>query len=504
MLASTRPLHNLLSESAARHPEAAAILESNGKCTTYGALAAYSDDIANRLNQCAVGKDRFVALFTKKSADAIAAIFGILKSGNAYIPLSSDSPERRLSEVLSDARPSALIANVTESETVMKIVDDGWSLSCIMNDSLALFQPSRMGDFAGENTAYCLYTSGSSGKPKGVVHTHESALAFIDWCSDEFPICASDRFSSCAPLHFDLSIFDIFVAIKHGASIALFGGDTVRKPSVLADELRRLAVTVVYATPTLFRLLMNYGELKRDYAPGLVCFAGEIFPVKHLKSLMELWPSTALYNLYGPTETNVCAFHRVSGTDLENDQIPIGRACSGDMLELFPIDGSKRAKTGELLVSGSSVTTGYWNAPALTDAAFLQFKGKRWYRTGDIVEEIEPGKYKYIGRHDRMIKRRGYRIELNEIELALAQNAQILESAVVSTTSEDGADVTITCFFSAREKVSALNIRKQCVNFLPLYMIPDAFFQIDFLPKTSTDKIDYLRLKDLVHAFAVQ
>lgn len=503
-LASNTALHNLLSKSAASHPDATAILECCEKRTSYGELSDKSNEIAEHLNKFAIGKNRFIALLMQKNADAIAAIFGILKSGNAYIPLSSESPTTRLSEIIVDAKPSALITDIAALDTVRNILGDGWSLICVIGDSHALFQPSGMGDFAGENTAYCLYTSGSSGRPKGVVHTHDSALAFIDWCSGEFSICASDRFSSCAPLHFDLSIFDIFLAIKHGASVALFDADRIRKPSILADDLSRLEITIVYATPTLLRMLLNYGALKPIYSPKLVCFAGEIFPTKQLNALMEFWPKTDFYNLYGPTETNVCAFHKVSKADLARDQVPIGRACSGDILRLCPTDATNYNAIGELLVSGRSVMTSYWNAPSLTDGAFVHIDGKPWYKTGDIVEEIAPGEYKYIGRNDRMVKRRGYRIELNEIELALSHNNRLLENAVVSTVSEDGADVTLTCFFCARKKISALEIRKHCANLISLYMVPDVFRQLDVLPKTSTDKIDYMRLKGLVHALTNQ
>jgi amino acid adenylation domain-containing protein len=503
MLAASATLHNLLYVSAALHPDAVAVVEPSGSQATYGALAEYADDVARCLAEADVGEDHFIALFTRKSADAVAAIFGILQSGNAYVPLSADSPPTRLLEIISDAMPSALIADLDQTHIMTQILGDNWSLQCTVRNSLAVFQFSGMSGSVGKNTAYCLYTSGSSGKPKGVVHTHQSALAFVDWCSAEFPISASDRFSSCAPFHFDLSIFDIFVPIKHGSSIALFGADIIRKPSMLAAELYKLAVTILYATPTLFRLLINFGDLPDGYSPKLACFAGELFPAKQLKTLMALWPSTALYNLYGPTETNVCTFHKVHSADLANDQVPIGRACSSDILDLFAVDDTKALRTGELIVSGGSVMTEYWNAPALTDAAFLWDKDRRWYRTGDIVEEIEPGIFRYVGRSDRMIKRRGYRIELNEIELALARNEHLLEFAVVSTVSTDGADVTVTCFFCANDKLSGLQIRKQCAELLPSYMMPDSFFQIESLPKTSTDKVDYMRLKDLVHALAV-
>jgi amino acid adenylation domain-containing protein len=353
--------------------------------------------------------------------------------------------------------------------------------------------------------AYILYTSGSTGRPKGVMHSHATARAFIDWCSGEFSPLPSDRFSSHAPFHFDLSILDIYVPIKHGGSVVLIDSETGKNPGQLAEMISDLAITAWYSTPSILRMLLEHGNLaQRDYsALRILNFAGEVFPIKHLRALMSAWPHPAYYNLYGPTETNVCTYYKLP-PDLPADDdyaLPIGVRCSGDETRIIEPDEREvePGGEGELIVAGGSVMLGYWNLPERSADAFVSHDNKRWYKTGDIVKETETGDLVFLGRRDRMVKRRGYRVELGEIEAALHRHPSIPEAAVVSRQNADG-EVEIYAFHAWAETAapSLIKLKQFCSQHLPLYMMPDRFRAVDALPKTSTDKVDYQRLKDTI------
>ncbi len=230
-------------------------------------------------------------------------------------------------------------------------------------------------------------------------------------------------------------------------------------------------------------------------------FAGEVFAVKHLRTLCELLPQPRYFNLYGPTETNVCTYYEVV-PPVPPDRTkpyPIGAICShlqGRVVDERGVDVTRGAE-GELIVAGANVMQGYWALPEQTAKSY--FKGADdvpWYRTGDIVTEDETGCYTYLGRRDRMVKRRGYRVELGEIEAGLYRHPNVKEAAVVAF-ADDQAGVSILAFLSSREEkpTSLIAIKRFCAENLPLYMIPDKFTWLDSLPKTSTDKIDYQRLK---------
>jgi amino acid adenylation domain-containing protein len=358
---------------------------------------------------------------------------------------------------------------------------------------------------APTDLAYILYTSGSTGRPKGVMLSHENATTFVDWCSETFLPLASDSFSSHAPFHFDLSVLDVHVCFKHGATLVLIpedlGKDPVRLARLIADE----RITIWYSAPSILSLLAQFGNLPDLDLSALrhVLFAGEVFPVKHLRTLCELLPARRYFNLYGPTETNVCTFYEVKPPvpPARTTPYPIGKTCS-HLRSRVVGDADRdveRRQEGELCIAGPGVMQGYWALPDQTAKGFLTAPdGSRWYRTGDIVVEDEDGNYIYRGRRDRMIKRRGYRVELGEIEAGLYRHPRVKEAAVVAVQEEDG--VRVAAFLAGHDKggASLIEMKRFCSQHLPLYMIPDRIVWLEALPKTSTDKVDYQRLKSLV------
>jgi acyl-coenzyme A synthetase/AMP-(fatty) acid ligase len=335
--------------------------------------------------------------------------------------------------------------------------------------------------------------------------SHENAVSFVSWCSEAFQPTPEDRFSSHAPFHFDLSILDVHVALKHAATLVLVGTEVGKEPARLAPLIEEQRISIWYSAPSILALLAQYGDLARRDLSCLrtVLFAGEVFPVKHLRALQRLLPRPAYYNLYGPTETNVCTFYRIPERvpDERSEPYPVGRVCSHLRTRVVGPDGRDLSpgEEGELCVAGPGVMRGYWNLPEQTAAAFLtDGAGERWYRTGDVVVEEPDGNLTYRGRRDRMVKRRGYRVELGEIEACLYRHEQVLEAAVVALPDEE-AGVRIRAFIACREgaRPSLIALKRFCAENLPLYMVPDQFSFQPALPKTSTDKVDYQTLKQM-------
>lgn len=505
-------LEELLTASVKRSPGQVAAFESDSRAISYAGLDNFAGSVGRALAALDVKADDRVGLCVPKCISALASIFGILRTGAAYVPADVAAPTERNAYIFNDCAVKALIVDAGCADALHReLGGTGWTrhpfpASDAHKADFLIFARESAGaesSAPGQDLAYILYTSGSTGRPKGVMHSHATALAFVNWCSQEFTPRVGDRFSSHAPFHFDLSILDIYVPIKHGASVVLIASEPGKQPGTLAEIISERGITIWYSTPSILRMLVEYGKLEgRDCsALRVVIFAGEVFPIKHLRALMALWPHPLYYNLYGPTETNVCTYYKAPTVIPEAmSSLPIGRKCSGDDTLVANEKGqvAPPGEEGELVVAGGSVMLGYWNLPQRNAEAFYEIDGRRWYRTGDIVRRDEAGDYIFLGRRDRMVKRRGYRVELGEIETALLRHESIPEAAVIATTSNEG-EVQIHAFLTSSEEKppSTIKLKQFCAQNLPLYMVPDRFTLLEELPKTSTDKIDYQRLKGL-------
>ena len=514
-------LHDSLVSASSQYPDNVAVVDPDVGSLTYSELAQLSDRVRDRLYALGVRRSDRVGICLRKSADAVAVIYGILKAGAAYVPVDSTAPPARDAYIMHNCAVKVVIIESRLAEKfrgeyeqlgplpeflLLEGVGGGDALRKALYEADALGRAPQIDNVVTESTdlAYILYTSGSTGRPKGVMLSHENAVSFVDWCSEVFEPGSSDRFSSHAPFHFDLSILDIHVSLKHGATLIIVGEDIGKDPQRLALLISEQRISIWYSAPSILALLAQFGNLDAyDFsALKLILFAGEVFPVKHLRALHKLIPEPRYFNLYGPTETNVCTFYEIP-TPIPEERttpFPIGKTCSH--LQGKVVDEHEHTVTpsveGELCITGPAVMQGYWALPEQTARGFLlDNDGTRWYRTGDIVIEAENGDYTYLGRRDRMIKRRGYRVELGEIEAGLYRHPLIKEAAVVAVDDIEG--VKINAFLSCREvkHPSLIELKRFCSEQLPLYMIPDRFSWLDALPKTSTDKIDYQRLKEL-------
>lgn len=486
----------------------------------YGGLDRLSGRLKDRLISIGVRPGDRVGMYLRKSIDGVATIFGVLRSGAAYVPVDPAAPASRNAYIhhdcgvraviierrFADAYQEALVAmGPLPPMVILETVGGGVSLDATL-DTLDRTSPAITAWVAQPrptDLAYVLYTSGSTGKPKGVMLSHENACAFVDWCSRAFEPHQDDRFSSHAPFHFDLSILDIFVSLKHGATLVLVPEETGKDPIALAEFIERQRLSVWYSAPSILSMLAQHGKLsqRRLDCLRMVLFAGEVFPVVHLRNLQRQLSKPQYYNLYGPTETNVCTFYEIP-PHIPDDRIapfPIGRTC--DHLESMIVDTDGRevpkGQEGELCIAGPNVMIGYWGKPAENARAFLEVPGQqtKWYRTGDIVVEEGEGILKYVGRRDRMIKRRGYRVELGEIEACLYRHPNVREAAVTANL-DDAVGTKVIAHISSHDgtRPSIIDLKGWCARHLPLYMIPDSFVFYPILPKTSTDKIDYQSL----------
>ena len=262
-------------------------------------------------------------------------------------------------------------------------------------------------------------------------------------------------------------------------------------------------ISVWYSAPTILALLAQQGRLDRPgmHAPRLVLFAGEVFPIAALKQLRGLWPEAALWNLYGPTETNVCTAYPIPATipDDRTVPFPIGKVCPPLAARVVDEQGRDAAAgtLGELVIAGPGVMRGYFGQPELTSAVFFTNGKTRWYRTGDLVCDDGDGCFLFHGRRDRMVKKRGYRIELGEIESALYRHDGVDRAGVVAQADEVGISIAAFVALKPDQKKSIIAMKRHCMSYLPAYMIPDTFTFLDDLPRTSTDKVDYQRLRSL-------
>jgi amino acid adenylation domain-containing protein len=513
-----RALHQYFVQTAQRFPEHTAIIEPGAGVIKYHELSVLSDRVRDYLCDIGIQAGDRVGIYMRKSIDTVAIMLGILKAGAAYVPVDPGAPPSRNAFIMHDCAVKIAVVeqrfeNHLKAELqqlgsmppflIVEGTGGGKGVVQALNQAKSVKpKPASTVESRSDDLAYILYTSGSTGKPKGVMLSHENATSFIDWCSDTFQPTETDRFSSHAPFHFDLSILDIHVALKHGATLVLVAEEIGKDPQRLGPFIAEQKITCWYSAPSILSLLAQYGNLAhRDYsALRLVLFAGEVFPIKHLRTLTQLLPRPRYFNLYGPTETNVCTSYEVPLPIPEERTIPfpIGKVCAHLEGKVFDEQGRMQSpgEAGELYISGSNVMVGYWGLTEQTAHAFLIDGTHRWYRTGDVVVESEDG-YTYMGRRDRMVKRRGYRVELAEIEAGLYRHVKIKEAAVIAVADEE-AGVRIKAFLGCQEikHPSIIEMKRFCSENLPFYMIPDEFVWCEELPKTSTDKIDYQRLKE--------
>jgi amino acid adenylation domain-containing protein len=475
----------LLRTSAKQHPDRVFLSRYDGKSKSYEETYRDVSASSELLREHSIGPGSLVGWACEKSPQSVIHLLGILEGGCAYLSLDPDWPVPRIRQILDDAEPAALWV---ETENTTKFLPLSFEV-LVEVGAFALLGRTEANRAMHSDLACLLYTSGSTGSPKGVMVSPLNILAFVDWCASAFSLGEDDVVLSIAPLHFDLSLFDLFATCRAGGRVVLCDKKQAQNPRLLSSLMQESGVTTCYSTPTFFQLMLRHGQLQTHTHSKLarVLFAGEVFPADALQELRQVWNHARFFNLYGPTETNVCTFFSLpTDPSIEVGPVPIGQPC--DHAEIV-VDWDER-DTGELLVSGPTVSRGYWKLP---DKSFIHRDGKRFYKTGDWVSRLDDGNLVFLGRRDRMVKRRGFRIELHEIEAVLASHKNIDAAAVVAETSDVPR---IKAFYSSKDALppTQIELRQFCLGHLPRYMLPDTFECLDKLPVNSHHKIEYSAL----------
>ncbi|MDQ2635601.1 MAG: amino acid adenylation domain-containing protein, partial [Actinomycetota bacterium] len=499
----TRPLATesipaMFEAQVARDPDAAAV-SLDGHVITYRELDEAANRLAHLLIGRGVGPGQRVALLFPRSVEAVVAIFAVLKTGAAYVPIDPSVPDARLEFVLGDAAPAAAVTTAAVADRL-----SGRGLVVIdisdIDDAALDHQPSTaLPGPSPDDIAYLIYTSGTTGVPKGVAIPHHNVTRLLEAIDTRLELPAKQVWTQSHSLAFDFSVWEIFGALLHGGRLVIVSDAVARSPEEFHDLLIDEQVNVLSQTPSAFYALQSVDELTPDSASELaldvVVFGGEALEPPRLKGWLDAHPGAPrLINMYGITETTVHAsFREILVDDIDNAVSPIGVPLAH--LGFFVLDAWLRpvpvGVVGELYVAGAGVGAGYVGRPGLSATRFLACPfgapGQRMYRTGDLVCWGADGELRYLGRADEQVKIRGYRIELGEIQSALAQLDGV-EQAVVIAREDRPGDKRLVGYVTGIDDPAGL--RAQLAERLPAYMVPAAVVVLDALPLTVNGKLD--------------
>jgi len=478
-------LDTALSNWAKIRPGAVAV-RFGGTSYSYAALDQAASAVAGYLAASGIGAGARVGLYVSKSFDAVAAVFGILRSGAAFVPMDIAAPDARIKTLMASCDLAAVLADDPAAPTLAGVENVAPLAQAVTFDG----QPAPVLQRSADALAYILYTSGTTGQPKGICHTHASGNAYAKMAAHLCDLSPQDRVSHQTPLHFDMSIFDLFATIHAGAVIIVIPDIYTKMPASLSKLVQDEGVTVWYSVPFAIGQLVSRGALDaRDLsALRVMMFAGEVMPPKTLHAIAPYVPNAVFLNAYGPTETNHCITARIDQAALDGvSPLPIGTP-SGDAV-------AQISDTGELLIASDQVMQGYWKDEQRSRDAFvtMEYNGKprTFYRTGDVVTQNNMQEFCLTGRVDRQVKLRGYRVELDEVELVLSRCDGVEEVAVVVH------DDSLHAFVSGNFEKEELN--KRASADLAPYAVPTGFSHLPALLRTSTGKIDRHALAGLAN-----
>ena len=511
-------VHHYLEDSAQRTPDKTAVVDGD-RSLTYGELDARANQIANLLGELGLMKGDRVGIYLRKSLEAVVGIYGVMKAGGTYVPLDPSAPTHRIGYIAGNCGIRTILTGREKRRAWAEVKQEGATalehFVVLNTDGVAAEVPGvdvhatgavdRQPETSPEalvieqDLAYILYTSGSTGDPKGVMLSHLACRGFVDWAADEYAVTADDVVSGHAPLHFDLSTFDLYAAASAGATLVLVPSKLSVFPIEVAKFIDANQISVWYSVPSILTMMVEHANLEVGALPSIrvLLFAGEVFPTKYLSRMMKLVPQATFANLYGPTETNVCTAYTVpEAPDEDGPTISIGKAIGNVDTFVLGDDGTvvEPGSVGELLVRGPTVMRGYWGDLERTRTRLIRDPrdpefGDSVYRTGDLVEEMPDGNYRFLGRRDNQIKSRGYRIELGDIETAINAHPDVVECAVVAVPDELISN-RIKAFVAVKADVTEPAMIGHCAELIQKYMIPETFSFRESLPKTSTGKID--------------
>jgi amino acid adenylation domain-containing protein len=512
---------HILDSAAERYPEHEA-MRFLGQALTYSQWAGRANALARLLVDQGVQRGDRVGIFLNKSLESAVALYGIMKAGAAYVPLDPSAPPARLAFVVRDCGIRILISQPAKLAALRELSGMDTGLECIIgvppveDSSLRTIPWDEVG-FTGEaglrlvqtedDLAYIMYTSGSTGTPKGIMHTHASGLSYARLSAELYGVTHADRLSNHSPLHFDMSTFDYFSGPLAGATTVIIPEAYTKLPASLSKLIQDERLSIWYSVPfALIQLLLRGALESRDLSSlRWVLFGGEPFPPKHLRALMQRLPQARFSNVYGPAEVNQCTYYHVETVSEEpSESIPIGVVW--DNAEGLVLDSQDRQVTpgevGELVVRTPTMMRGYWSRPDLNQKAFYRrpvfnLYEDVFYRTGDLVQQMEDGNFRFLGRKDRQVKTRGYRVELDEIENSLSAHEQVEENAVYAVPDEEGsARIEAAVLLKNQSGCTEADLKRYLTGLLPWYAVPGKILLVSEFPRTTSGKIDRRALQE--------
>lgn len=499
---------------AKKHGDQIALRMSQSESITYSGLNSISDQIALSLVYKGVQKRDVVCIEGEKTVYTYATMIACLKIGTVYSIFDPDSPVDRLMKIFHKCRPALIVAsnflanrirNKTD-ENVCELVDPGNLINADIGYT-ADFEIDNMGlDITGDNPAYIMFTSGSTGFPKGAVMTHSNVINLIEWSRTAFNFGPGEVLTNVNPLYFDNSVFDFYSSLFTGACLVPFSKETIVDPLKLTQRVDDLGCTSWFSVPSMLIFLETMKALSSSRMSGIkrFIFGGEGYPKNRLQALYDIYGKNAeLFNVYGPTEcTCICSCYRITGDDfLAGDGLPL----LGSLIQNFDhkildenLNAVRDGEIGELYLCGPNVGKGYYNDKQLTNKSFIQNQkneliSELMYKTGDLVRKVDDSLH-FVGRADNQIKHMGYRIELEEIENALTRLEHV--SQAVAIHSHRNGFSKITAVIASLEELDVRSIRENLSELIPTYMIPDKFIIESNLPRNANGKVDRKSIKN--------
>lgn len=511
-------LHQALIAMAKEKPQKVAF-RCQDQELTYFQAATKAKQLAKALHDKGIERGDRVGIFLNRSLETAVAIHGIMLAGAAYVPLNPKSPASHVRFQLQQVGCKAIVTNPTVSRVLADILSD--TASHPTRTVIGAIAPATASGvdyisweavyelpatFTGLKTqtdadlAYIMYTSGSTGKPKGMMHTHRTGLAAAHLLIKEFGITEHDRFANHAPIYFDISLPAYLSTPIVGATTIIATDAHTIFPVSMSQFIENENITLWYSVPLALTQMLEKGFAEeRDWSSlRKVVFGGEPFAPKYLRRLMQHCPNTIFCNLYGPAETNGCIAYDLPAPPQGNDPIPIGTIYTNT--EWLIIDEEDQVlsppATGELLIGSITCMEGYFNRPDLNENCFYYYtyeggRVQKFYRTGDLVSIDEQEIFQFLGRKDKQLKVRGYRVEGDAIERRLLAHPAVLEAAVFPLMDKDGTQrIEAAIILKREQRVESEALKNFAKAELPWYAVPEKIHFLDRFPRTGSEKTD--------------
>ncbi len=486
---------SLFMAQAAKTPHAVA-LEYEGQHMSYAALDAQSNQVAHWLQQQAPGTGQVIGLLMPRSFELMVALFGIVKAGHVYMPLSAQHPFERCRYALENAGAQVLIAtpaHLPQYEGVIAAFDLSQAKG---------YPTTPINRAEPDGLAYIIYTSGSTGKPKGVQIKHQSLVNRLWWMQRAYPLTAADRIIQKTPVVFDVSVWELFWWSMCGARLVLAKPGAEKDPAQLLATFAGAGISICHFVPSMLNALLVYLNETGDFSALAtlrhVFASGEALKVDDAQQLLQACPHLRLHNLYGPTEAAIdVSYHEVS-TSAPYHRIPIGKPIDNTQLYIFNewMQLQPVGVSGQLYIGGVNLSPGYINRPDLTEQRFVQSPldfNQKLYKTGDLARWLPDGSIEFLGRLDNQVKIRGNRIELGEIEQAILAAGSV-QNVVVLTRPSEGGTLQLVAYVQAKGQFDEAAVRTLIEASLPEYMMPNYFMVVPEIPVTVNGKANRARL----------